>query len=128
MALGVSVSGFTLPSIDSTHRRDATTASTTTTSTTLFMVGQQQQQQEGGGEQRVAEGTHEELMYALGVNLARQLGDVRPRTYAFWLCYFLFNEPVTVLCNLWLLRTGYVQFFFVFHLTHSIFIVWFDCE
>jgi len=28
---------------------------------------------------RVQEGTHEELMYALGVNLARQLGDVRPR-------------------------------------------------
>ena len=26
----------------------------------------------------VEEGTHEELMYALGVNLARQLGDVRP--------------------------------------------------
>ena len=26
----------------------------------------------------VQEGTHEELMYALGVNLARQLGDVRP--------------------------------------------------
>lgn len=24
------------------------------------------------------EGTHEELMYTLGVNLARQLGDVRP--------------------------------------------------
>jgi len=27
---------------------------------------------------RVHEGGHEELMYALGVNLARQLGDVRP--------------------------------------------------
>jgi len=26
----------------------------------------------------VEEGTHEELMYTLGVNLARQLGDVRP--------------------------------------------------
>lgn len=26
----------------------------------------------------VPEGTHEELLYALGVNLARQLGDVRP--------------------------------------------------
>jgi len=26
----------------------------------------------------VQEGTHEELMYTLGVNLARQLGDVRP--------------------------------------------------
>lgn len=24
------------------------------------------------------EGSHEELMYALGVNLARQLGDIRP--------------------------------------------------
>ena len=24
------------------------------------------------------EGSHDELMYALGVNLARQLGDVRP--------------------------------------------------
>ena len=27
---------------------------------------------------RVEPGTHEELMYALGVNLARQLGDIRP--------------------------------------------------
>jgi hypothetical protein len=27
---------------------------------------------------RVQPGTHEELMYALGVNLARQLGDIRP--------------------------------------------------
>jgi hypothetical protein len=26
----------------------------------------------------LVEGSHEELMYALGVNLARQLGDVRP--------------------------------------------------
>ena len=26
----------------------------------------------------VEPGTHEELMYALGVNLARQLGDIRP--------------------------------------------------
>jgi len=26
----------------------------------------------------VDEGTHQELMYALGVNLARQLGDIRP--------------------------------------------------
>jgi hypothetical protein len=26
----------------------------------------------------VPEGSHDELMYALGVNLARQLGDVRP--------------------------------------------------
>ena len=26
----------------------------------------------------VQEGSHEELMYALGVNLARQLGDIRP--------------------------------------------------
>lgn len=26
----------------------------------------------------VSEGTHDELMYALGVNLARQLGDVKP--------------------------------------------------
>ena len=26
----------------------------------------------------VEEGSHDELMYALGVNLARQLGDVRP--------------------------------------------------
>jgi hypothetical protein len=26
----------------------------------------------------VEEGTQEELMYALGVNLARQLGDIRP--------------------------------------------------
>jgi hypothetical protein len=30
---------------------------------------------------RVEAGTHEELMYALGVNLARQLGDVRPCEY-----------------------------------------------
>jgi hypothetical protein len=27
---------------------------------------------------RVEPGTHDELMYALGVNLARQLGDIRP--------------------------------------------------
>ena len=27
---------------------------------------------------RVKPGTHDELMYALGVNLARQLGDIRP--------------------------------------------------
>jgi hypothetical protein len=27
---------------------------------------------------RVQPGTHDELMYALGVNLARQLGDIRP--------------------------------------------------
>jgi hypothetical protein len=27
---------------------------------------------------RTQEGSHDELMYALGVNLARQLGDVRP--------------------------------------------------
>jgi len=27
---------------------------------------------------RVEAGTHDELMYALGVNLARQLGDIRP--------------------------------------------------
>lgn len=39
---------------------------------------------EGGGGTTVgvddvaAEGSHAELMYALGVNLARQLGDVRP--------------------------------------------------
>ena len=26
----------------------------------------------------IVEGSHDELMYALGVNLARQLGDVRP--------------------------------------------------
>lgn len=26
----------------------------------------------------IEEGSHEELMYALGINLARQLGDVRP--------------------------------------------------
>jgi hypothetical protein len=36
----------------------------------------------GGGDEtqqvRVEPGTHDELMYALGVNLARQLGDVRP--------------------------------------------------
>jgi hypothetical protein len=32
----------------------------------------------------VVEGTEEELMYALGVNLARQLGDVRPRKYDVW--------------------------------------------
>ena len=31
---------------------------------------------------RVKEGSHAELMYALGVNLARQLGDVRPRKFA----------------------------------------------
>lgn len=31
-----------------------------------------------GGEIRVEPDTHEELMYALGVNLARQLGDIRP--------------------------------------------------
>ena len=30
------------------------------------------------GESPMEPGTHEELMYALGVNLARQLGDVRP--------------------------------------------------
>eukprot|EP00429_Kryptoperidinium_foliaceum_P004120 CAMPEP_0176008892 /NCGR_PEP_ID=MMETSP0120_2-20121206/3973_1 /TAXON_ID=160619 /ORGANISM="Kryptoperidinium foliaceum, Strain CCMP 1326" /LENGTH=288 /DNA_ID=CAMNT_0017341679 /DNA_START=185 /DNA_END=1051 /DNA_ORIENTATION=- len=35
---------------------------------------QQQQQQQV----RAEPGTHEELMYALGVNLARQLGDIRP--------------------------------------------------
>jgi hypothetical protein len=29
-------------------------------------------------EVRVEPGTHDELMYALGVNLARQLGDIRP--------------------------------------------------
>jgi hypothetical protein len=29
-------------------------------------------------EVRVQPGTHDELMYALGVNLARQLGDIRP--------------------------------------------------
>jgi len=26
----------------------------------------------------IEEGSHEELMYALGINLARQLGDIRP--------------------------------------------------
>ena len=26
----------------------------------------------------IEEGSHDELMYALGINLARQLGDVRP--------------------------------------------------
>lgn len=31
-----------------------------------------------GGEPRVEPGSHDELMYALGVNLARQLGDIRP--------------------------------------------------
>ena len=30
------------------------------------------------GQSPMETGTHEELMYALGVNLARQLGDVRP--------------------------------------------------
>jgi len=30
------------------------------------------------GDKPVQEGSHDELMYALGVNLARQLGDVRP--------------------------------------------------
>ena len=29
-------------------------------------------------EPRVAPDTHEELMYTLGINLARQLGDIRP--------------------------------------------------
>lgn len=37
---------------------------------------------DGGGDEttevRVEPDTHDELMYALGVNLARQLGDVRP--------------------------------------------------
>ena len=73
---------FTLPSSVGVTPGQALS---TITTTALFMAGQQQQQQqqqqEGQGEQRVAEGTHEELMYALGVNLARQLGDVRPRTY-----------------------------------------------
>ena len=46
-------------------------------------------EEEGGGEtskqsspllatKNLEEGSHDELMYALGVNLARQLGDVRP--------------------------------------------------
>lgn len=30
------------------------------------------------GEPRVEPGSHDELMYTLGVNLARQLGDIRP--------------------------------------------------
>ncbi|KAG7365917.1 FKBP-type peptidyl-prolyl cis-trans isomerase [Nitzschia inconspicua] len=43
---------------------------------------QQQQQQQYNSDEttevRVEPGTHDELMYALGVNLARQLGDIRP--------------------------------------------------
>lgn len=73
--LPLAAHAFTLPSSVGVTPRQTTATSTTN----LFMAGQQQQQQqEGQGEQRVAEGTHEELMYALGVNLARQLGDVRP--------------------------------------------------
>lgn len=34
--------------------------------------------QDESSENRVQPGTHDELMYALGVNLARQLGDIRP--------------------------------------------------
>ncbi len=33
---------------------------------------------ESSSSARVEPGTHDELMYALGVNLARQLGDIRP--------------------------------------------------
>jgi hypothetical protein len=33
---------------------------------------------EGSNAVRVEPGSHDELMYALGVNLARQLGDIRP--------------------------------------------------
>jgi hypothetical protein len=29
-------------------------------------------------QQPIEEGSHDELMYALGINLARQLGDIRP--------------------------------------------------
>jgi hypothetical protein len=32
-------------------------------------------------ENQLVEGSEEELMYVLGVNLARQLGDVRPRKF-----------------------------------------------
>lgn len=74
--LPLAAHAFTLPSSVGVTPRQTTATSTTN----LFMAGQQQQQ-EGQGEQRVAEGTHEELMYALGVNLARQLGDVRPCAY-----------------------------------------------
>lgn len=73
-----------------------------TIATGAFLPQQQQQQQhapspsstavrsepgegapagEGGGEEYkipVEPGTHDELMYALGINLARQIGDVRP--------------------------------------------------
>ena len=77
--LALGANAFSLPSL-------ATTTRSNTCATTLCMAQQQQRQggaQQGGaqqgGEQRVPEGTHEELMYALGVNLARQLGDVRPR-------------------------------------------------
>jgi leucyl aminopeptidase len=49
-----------------------------------YQQQQQQQQQNNNNnndettEIRVEPGTHDELMYALGVNLARQLGDIRP--------------------------------------------------
>ena len=41
-------------------------------------IGPVSQQEEDETVVRVEPGTHEELMYALGVNLARQLGDIRP--------------------------------------------------
>lgn len=50
-----------------------TTSTSSTSSTTSSSSGDEEIQQV-----RVEPDTHEELMYALGVNLARQLGDVRP--------------------------------------------------
>lgn len=54
-------------------------SSTTTTTTQLFAEGEEEAEKVAKVNRAPVEaGSHEELMYALGVNLARQLGDIRP--------------------------------------------------
>ena len=56
------------------------TASTSTMSTILSMSPEERPSADVKKDEKPAfdEGSHDELIYALGVNLARQLGDVRP--------------------------------------------------
>jgi len=62
-----------------TSSSSATTATTTTTTTQISMIEQDYYEElDETNQVKVEPGSHDELMYALGVNLARQLGDVRP--------------------------------------------------
>lgn len=53
-------------------------SSSSTTTTRRFLAEQADDKAPIIDQPPMPEGSHEELMYALGVNLARQLGDVRP--------------------------------------------------